>query len=340
MSVSACAIPESPGRLPVLDGVRAISILLVLATHLLPLNAIWPGANNSSGMLGMALFFVLSGFLIGGQVLRRGPVLAFVVQRLARILPLAWLCAVIVALTLPMEPSRLLGHLFFYANLPPKTLTFPLDHYWSLCIEVQFYAIAALLLCLRPAYTSIVISILLVCVATFRILTGSTGGSITWIRGDDILAGCMLAILLNSDAKQRVRQVLSTAPVLWLSGMFLCASCVMLPTGNPINYTRSYAAAVWVGALICQPSSGPARCLSHHRWAYLAAVSYALYVVHLPLTATWLGSGDLLEKYLKRPLLLGVTFGLAHLSTFHFECHFTEWGRRYGHDRKGRLAAS
>jgi peptidoglycan/LPS O-acetylase OafA/YrhL len=58
-----------------------------------------------------------------------------------------------------------------------------------------------------------------------------------------------------------------------------------------------------------------------HPWLkYCASISYALYVIH-PLLAhhTWLGSGDLLEKYAKRPLLLLVLFGMAHLSTRFFE---------------------
>lgn len=60
----------------------------------------------------------------------------------------------------------------------------------------------------------------------------------------------------------------------------------------------------------------------------------ALYVVHGLLTATWLGSGDDLVKYLKRPLLLAATFGLAHLSTFYFEARFIAWGKRLSNPRR------
>jgi hypothetical protein len=42
--------------------------------------------------------------------------------------------------------------------------------------------------------------------------------------------------------------------------------------------------------------------------AYLAKLSYALYVIHGGLTSTWLGSGDTLVKYLKRPLLLAEVY--------------------------------
>lgn len=318
-------------HLPVLDGVRALSILLVLATHWLPLNQLWWEAGTSVGMLGMACFFVLSGYLITLQLLRRGSALSFAVQRLARVLPLAWLCAVVVALLIPMDGPTLLSHVLFYANLPPQTLTHPLDHYWSLCVELQFYAVAAVLLMLRPTFTGWLILTLLLAVTAFRVITGSTVGSVTWVRADDILAGAALAWAIHGAPwRERARDFLAMPALPWLSGAFLCASCVLTVEGNPLAYLRSYLAAVWVGSLICQPASFTTRMLSHRRWRYLATVSYAVYILHVPLTATWLGSGELLEKYLKRPLLAAVVFTLAHISTFHFERHFIAWGRRLG----------
>ena len=44
---------------------------------------------------------------------------------------------------------------------------------------------------------------------------------------------------------------------------------------------------------------------------------------------TWLGSGDKLVKYAKRPLLLALTFGLAHLSTFRFEQPCVQLAKRW-----------
>jgi peptidoglycan/LPS O-acetylase OafA/YrhL len=52
---------------------------------------------------------------------------------------------------------------------------------------------------------------------------------------------------------------------------------------------------------------------------YIAEISYALYIIHGVLSHTWLGAGDKLEKYLKRPLLFGLKFALAHVSTPYFE---------------------
>ena len=330
--------PVPPSRRePVLDGVRAFSIVFVLMAHLLPLNAVLPDANSAVGEFGMALFFVLSGYLIGRQLLRRVSPRVFVAHRLARVLPLAWTVALIVGAVWTIAPPKLIAHLLFYANLPPQQLTYPLEHYWSLCVELQFYAVAALLLCLQPRWTWVVIPALLLADTTYRVSQGAMGGSVTWVRGDDILAGAVLVLLLNGPARERVRRLLGAPLWPWLLPPLLYAACLLPEGGNPLNYFRSYLAAVWVGSLLCQPACSPSRWLSHRRWAWLAAVSYAVYILHVPLSATWLGSGDLLEKYAKRPLLLAVVFALAHLSTFLFERRFTRWARGYG-ERQARSA--
>lgn len=322
--------PPSSGRQPVLDGVRACSIVFVLMAHWLPLNALLSDANGAVGEFGMALFFVLSGYLIGGQLLRRVAPRVFIAHRLARVLPLAWLVALIVGVLWHFESQRLLAHLLFYANLPPQQLTHPLEHYWSLCVELQFYAIAAMLLCLQPRWTWRVVPALLLADTVYRVSFGAMGGSITWVRGDDILAGAVLVLLMNGTARERVRGFLARPLWPWLLPPLLYAACVLPDEGNPLNYCRSYLAAAWVGALLCQPEASLSRWLSHRGWAWLAAVSYAVYIIHAPLAATWLGNGDLLEKYAKRPLLLAAVLLLAHLSTFYFERRFTRWARGYG----------
>ena len=74
----------SDQRLPVLDGLRAISILLVLACHMLPLGPKFMQLNYSAGAMGMSLFFALSGFLITSTLLHNPNIHEFAVKRLAR----------------------------------------------------------------------------------------------------------------------------------------------------------------------------------------------------------------------------------------------------------------
>jgi len=76
---------------PALDGWRGISILCVLAAHILPIGPKFMQLNSTFGPLGMALFFTLSGFLITNLLLRNPSVIDFLIRRFFRIIPLAWL---------------------------------------------------------------------------------------------------------------------------------------------------------------------------------------------------------------------------------------------------------
>jgi peptidoglycan/LPS O-acetylase OafA/YrhL len=101
------------------------------------------------------------------------------------------------------------------------------------------------------------------------------------------------------------------------------------PASGALNYFRPYIAAALVGSTLL--GGGPqymTRQLNSGFLAYVAQISFAVYLIHGIATSTWLGSGETIEKYAKRPLLLAVTFALAHLSTFHFERYFMERGRR------------
>ena len=101
MLSSILSVKENPtelvhtGRLKVLDGWRALSIILVLCAHLLPLNVFWSTANEAAGVAGMAIFFTLSGFLITRFLLDRPDPRSFLIRRLLRIVPLAWLTMLI-----------------------------------------------------------------------------------------------------------------------------------------------------------------------------------------------------------------------------------------------------
>ena len=90
----------TPGALPPLDGLRAVAILLVLSTHIaqhIPGLIFAPGPIGwtrplNNGWIGVDLFFVLSGFLVGGAVLRsiaddRFSFRRFYLRRFFRIIP-------------------------------------------------------------------------------------------------------------------------------------------------------------------------------------------------------------------------------------------------------------
>lgn len=330
--------PHGSERSTVLDGVRAVSILVVLWTHLFPF---WlPGLplNESLGMFGMALFFILSGYLITGQLLKRPPVTNFIARRLLRVLPAAWICLAIVWFVKPTDLETALSYLLFYANLPPQRLEAPVDHFWSLCLEVQFYMLAALMLWLRVKAIWWLFPALLLATTAMRLGHQITATSVTWFRADDLLAGACLALLMQSRYWTQAREWLARpwmVPTMLL--LLILGSYVSREGLNPLAYLRPYFAAAFVGALLVQPQHRLSVTLSGSTFTYIATISYALYIWHLPLAATWLGSGDLWTKYMKRPLLMLALFAIAHVSTFYVEHRFNDLAKRIGVGRRQQL---
>jgi peptidoglycan/LPS O-acetylase OafA/YrhL len=142
-------------RQPGLDLLRAIAIMLVILYHAGLFGFVLPYDVQRFGWIGVDLFFVLSGYLIAGQLLSalaRGKSLhvrRFYWRRALRILP-AFLVIVAICFFLPSLRE--------YPVMPPvwKFLTFTqnlglrggttFSHAWSLCIESQFYLLLPLLL--------------------------------------------------------------------------------------------------------------------------------------------------------------------------------------------------
>lgn len=154
---------KSIGYMPGLDGLRALAVFAVIAYHL---NLTWvPG-----GLLGVSLFFVLSGYLITGILLKQWEqsgafdLKDFWLRRARRLLPALFvMLAGVMSWVMLWAPERLsalkqeaLAALFYTSNWylifhqvsyfesfgPPS----PLGHLWSLAVEEQFYLFWPLLL--------------------------------------------------------------------------------------------------------------------------------------------------------------------------------------------------
>lgn len=327
--------PASEARLDVLDGWRGISILLVLAAHLLPLGPKSLSLNAMAGPMGMALFFTLSGFLITRFLLHHSSISDFLIRRFFRIVPLAWVAMLIVLMMEGSPAEAYLPHFLFYANLPPQHLTDVGSHLWSLCVEMQFYVAIALLVRALGTRGLYLIPFFCVAVTVHRIAVDAPVDIVTWRRVDEILAGCMLAMAFEGKFGARAPQLFRRLNAYVLIGLLAVCSH---PDSGFMNYLRPYVAALLVGVTLFNPPPGLARVLRTRTLAYIAAVSFALYVIHHILIYTWLGSGGTFVKYSKRPLLFAATFLLAHLSTFEFEHRWINLGKRLSRALQERRA--
>jgi peptidoglycan/LPS O-acetylase OafA/YrhL len=313
-----------------LDGVRALSILLVLAGHLLPLGPKVLQLNAASASMGMSLFFILSGFLITRTLLDNDSLAEFLIKRLMRIIPLAYLFMLLMFVLFNHDVVALVNELAFTLNYNTGSINNFNGHLWSLCVEIQFYAIIGLLFRLARKPAPFVVLGLCLTVTVLKMIAHTPYSMQTQLRGDELLAGSLLCLSLNGTFGDHARfwRVLERfTPALALLLVLTCQ-----PDMGPLLYLRAYAAALLVGSVLHTRREWLSRALCSKPMAYLARVSYAVYVIHVGMigaTAAILGTGSKIGLYLiQRPITIVVTFALAHLSTFHYEARWITLGRR------------
>jgi len=312
-------------RFSALDGWRGLAILFVLAGHLLPLGPKMWQMNAAVATSGMVIFFNFSGFLIANILLHDQNIISFLIRRFMRIVPLAWLVLVVTFFSTGAGWSVYLPHLFFYANWEPMALAGPTSHFWSLCVEMQFYlSIAALVFLLKKK--AFYLLPLLCAVVTIYRWQNNVGIAInTYYRVDEILAGCILSLLYNRNSTFVRRFFCSFNPIL----IFPLVLVSSHPQWDFMMYFRPYISMVMIGStLFNDQASWLDRWLKSRFLFYIAGISFALYVIHGGLRYTWLADGDKMVLYLKRPLFLAVTFLLAHISTFYYEKYWITLGKR------------
>lgn len=144
---------QTPKRVPQLDLLRALAVLLVVGNHMTvcppetnfyvyKFTEIW----NRGGWVGVDLFFVLSGFLISGLLFReyqktnRLNIKRFLIRRGFKIYPAFWVlmivtCLVAVFYDIGFYRLGLLGEFFFVQNYAPHLW----EHTWTLAVEEHFY---------------------------------------------------------------------------------------------------------------------------------------------------------------------------------------------------------
>jgi peptidoglycan/LPS O-acetylase OafA/YrhL len=141
---------KAPSRIPSLDGLRAVSIGLVMAFHIVGMTA-FGGAFSNLGNLGVRVFFVISGFLITGLLLqeqdRTGTIALgrFYARRTLRIFPAFYVFLAAVGICaaagwIALHKFELLQAAVYIMNyFPGVQQSRYVKHLWSLSVEEQFY---------------------------------------------------------------------------------------------------------------------------------------------------------------------------------------------------------
>lgn len=173
-------ISEHTGnRIPGLDGIRGLSILLIILFHCRVVTLPW---------VSIQLFFVLSGFLITGILLREstgnfGPYIKrFYMRRTLRIFPIYYILTLALFAYVLLFQEPLLAHIADWPYVITYTYNIKLAfvggqsalmaHLWSLAVEEQFYLLWPLIIYFTPAkYYKALFVFLIVSGPLFRYLT-------------------------------------------------------------------------------------------------------------------------------------------------------------------------
>jgi len=303
-------------RQPGLDLLRALAIIVVVVYHAALFGFKLPGRVDRFGWIGVDLFFVLSGYLIGGQLLaplarhQRINLGRFFTRRALRIVP-AYFAVLEVYFLLPSwreypEMSQpLWKFLLSVQNIALHGGT-AFSHAWSLAVEDQFYlALPFILLLLflfqRPRAAIFIPCLIVVGGITLRAFLAAQNPSLdgdgvsfrgfqawiyypTWTRLDPLVLGVVLAAIEKFRPTWWTR-ITSLAPWLWLPAFVLIAYALYL--GETDNLT--VAACVWQFPLIAVGMAALLVCAVSRRLplsrvaipgaAFIASIAYSAYLI-------------------------------------------------------------
>jgi peptidoglycan/LPS O-acetylase OafA/YrhL len=295
----------SSGRIPSLDGMRAIAVSFVCISHLIG----GPSAPLDLGTIGVRVFFVLSGFLITTLLLHEWDQYGtinlprFYVRRALRIFPAYYAYLAVIALAdslgvIQLHRGDLLYALTYTVNYHMPASSVFVQHAWSLAVEEQFYLLWPALLLILGRKRGLQFALLVIClaplvrIAVHESLPDAMKGTIRYrfeTVADGIAVGCALAGYRGQLWAMGWYRRLLTSAWFWL-----------VPTGViALSFVGSHAFQAIIGASIMNLlivalvdrgmrfSTDPVgRLLNTRAFVATGVLSYSLYLWQQPFLAS------------------------------------------------------
>lgn len=348
-----------------LDAIRAIAVFLVIIHHWAPPNSVfhvWP-----TGPLGVDIFFVLSGFLITGILLRQkqggataSVVKSFYWRRALRIFPIYYLTILLLLIFQPYINSNIPGsfpYLFTYTSnfyfFDRGEWDGAISHLWSLAVEEQFYLLwpwVVLLIPQRWLWQAIAAFVLVGAGTQYAMQDVALHSILPFACLDAFGLGALLAWFLQYKPQQMPRFYNATVigaavgAVCAVGHLYLSAFLLPLRTAHALM-------ALWlITYVVTRGEQVQGKfLLNNGALIFLGKISYGLYLYHLIVSQVL--QPQLVQPYL-HPLLpefitthyLGllslaenalVLLLLAVLSYFLFETRFLKLKRHFGYADPG-----
>jgi peptidoglycan/LPS O-acetylase OafA/YrhL len=300
-------------RKPGLDLLRALAIIVVVVYHAALFGFKLPRRVDRFGWIGVDLFFVLSGYLIGDQLLaplardQRIKLGRFFTRRALRIMPAYFVVLAIYFLLPAWREYPEMSQPFWKFLLSVQNIALhggtAFSHSWSLAVEDQFYLALPflfLLLYRRPRAAIIVPCLIVVGGIALRAFLAAQNPSVdggvsfrgfqawiyypTWTRLDPLVFGVVLAAI-EKFRPNWWQRLINCTPWLWLPGLGLIVYALYL--GETKNLTVS--ACVWqfpliavgmAALLVCAVSPRLPLCrIAIPGAAFIASIAYSAYLI-------------------------------------------------------------
>jgi len=332
-------IGMSAKRIPSLDGLRGIAILLVVASHLGGARHFFAASVMAPlgdlGNLGVRLFFVISGFLITRLLLKEFAangcisLKAFYIRRVLRIFP-AFYVFIVVATALAVIGFAKLDRqdllyavtytMNYHANFSPN---YSLRHLWSLSVEEQFYLLWPLTLAaLAPSRAARLLVVVVFAAPLLRVALYAATPSYVFLADtgfegvcDALATGCLLAVgmqrLLRVDWFSKLlvgRAFPLLFAAIWIANRqrehpkFFWLFCVPFMNG---------ALALTVLRYVRAPALPLGRLLNRQPLTTIGVLSYSLYLYQQLFLIQWRPVTTVLVTF---PLNIAMAFLCAALS--------------------------
>lgn len=309
------------GKIPALDGVRGLAVLLVLLSHFL-LPEFWADKKlfvlAQAGWLGVDLFFVLSGFLITGILLDSRSSghywSSFYKRRVLRIFPLYFFVVTVTWLTIifiEKAPGRLQGYdsfVWFFTFTPNIAMAlkndwlyhshvFNLNHLWSLAVEEQYYILWPLIVRFVPMRWLAALCVGLVFFSTpLRTWVAGEQGInsvasyvLPFTRMDGLASGAFLAVFFRLDLHSFIPYHKWFARILFVWGGWEISQIFLHGTELRLyNLSALFFASLLYLALNTDGNALIRRVCENAVLRDLGKYSYGLYVFHLMFEYVWL----------------------------------------------------
>ena len=366
-------------RIRELDGIRGIAILMVLVLHYITCQEkiLEPGSvlsylhiPSTAFWSGVDLFFVLSGFLIGGIILdshsKQSFLKVFWLRRICRIFPvlflLLFLCLLARSILDPERFSWLFGNLmpwWTYATFTQNIAMGLSNSFggnflgitWSLAVEEQFYLIAplAMLLFGRKVFLQSLVPLILFAFVLRLAFPGFHTYVNTIFRMDALLIGVLVAALYRNEK-------------LWLNlksnrSVVMCAFfCLLLITGALIiaggfGYFKftwfAVLYAIFLVVALLYQSTRVTWLLRSRLLCFWGSIAYGLYMYHQAVSGFlhgWIRNAPPSLLDMKAILVTCIAFlvsvALSWLSFVTFESFFLKIGKRYKYGANKSLEAT